>query len=135
LVNRDGFDSKERSPYPRTCKIERVFEKSFSVDFTTPVSQKQRQLRRIGSGAIMFSVEGTFQNGVVQLNQPVTGRDGQKVLIVFLPAEKESPIADSVWSDFAQLLQESQVNTGIHDFAHQHDHYLHGIPKREDLAE
>jgi len=84
---------------------------------------------------LRFSVEGIFQNGVVQLNQPVTGRDGQKVLIVFLPAENESPIADSAWSDFAQLLQESQVKTGIHDFAHQHDHYLHGAPKREDLAE
>jgi len=37
----------------------------------------------------MFSVEGTFQNGVVHLNQPVTGRDGQKVLIVFLSNRTE----------------------------------------------
>lgn len=80
----------------------------------------------------MFSVEGIFHNGVVQLNQPVTGRDGQKVLIVFLQEENESPIAEEAWGDFAQLLKECQVNTGISDLAHQHDHYLHGTPKRED---
>ncbi len=59
----------------------------------------------------MLSVKGTFQNGVVQLKQPVAGRDGQKVLIVFLQEENESLIADSAWGDFAQLLKESQVNT------------------------
>lgn len=79
----------------------------------------------------MLSVEGIFHNGVVQLNQPVTGRDGQKVLIVFLQ-ENESLVADSSWGDFAQLLKECQVNTGISDLAYQHDHYLHGTPKREN---
>ena len=80
----------------------------------------------------MLSVEGIFHNGVVQLNQPVAGRDGQKVLIVFLQEENESLIADSSGGDFAQLLKECQVNTGMRDLAHQHDHYLHGTPKRED---
>ena len=80
----------------------------------------------------MLSVEGTFQNGVVQLNQPIDGRDGQRVLIVFLQEENELPIPDSAWDDFAELLKECQVNTGIRDLAHQHDHYLYGTPKRED---
>jgi predicted DNA-binding antitoxin AbrB/MazE fold protein len=80
----------------------------------------------------MLSVEGIFHNGVVQLSQPIAGRDGQKVLIVFLQEDNELPIADSAWGDFAKLLKECQVNTGISDLAHQHDHYLHGIPKRED---
>ncbi len=80
----------------------------------------------------MLSIEGTFQNGVVQINQPVAGRDGQKVLIVFLQEKNEPAISDSAWSDFAQLLKECQVNTAIRDLAHQHDHYLHGTPKRED---
>lgn len=74
------------------------------------------------------------QNGVVQFNQPVAGRDGQKVLIVFLQEENESPIADSAWDDFAQLLKECQVNTGIRGLAHQYDYYLHGTPKRDDFA-
>lgn len=80
----------------------------------------------------MLSVEGTFQDGVVQLDHPVAGRDGQKVLIVFLQEENEPPIANSAWNDFAQLLKSCQVDTGIPDLAHQHDHYLHGTPKRED---
>lgn len=80
----------------------------------------------------MLSVEGTFRNGVVQLNQPIAGRDGQKVLIVFLHEEHEPSIADSAWNDFAELLKDCQVITGIADLAHQHDHYLHGTPKRED---
>jgi hypothetical protein len=79
----------------------------------------------------MLSVEGTFQNGVVQLNQPAVQRDGQKVLIVFLQEEGESPIADSAWGDFAQILEDCQVNTGMRDLAHQHDHYLYGTSKRE----
>ncbi|MGA7934120.1 MAG: hypothetical protein WCA35_11280 [Kovacikia sp.] len=80
----------------------------------------------------MLSVEGTFQNGVVQLNQPVAGRDGQKVLIVFFQDENEPPIVDSAWDDFAQLLKDCQIHTGIPDLAHQHDHYLHSTPKREN---
>jgi hypothetical protein len=80
----------------------------------------------------MLSVEGTFKDGVIQLNQPVIGRNGQKVMIVFLQEDNEPPIADSAWNDFALLLKECQVHTGISDLAHQHDHYLHGTPKRED---
>lgn len=82
----------------------------------------------------MLSVEGTFQDGVVQLDQPVAGREGQRVIIVFLQEESEAAVADSdsAWGDFAMLLKDCQVNTGIRDLAHQHDHYLHGTPKRED---
>ncbi len=81
----------------------------------------------------MLSIEGTFQNGVVQPDQPVVGRDGQKVLIVFVQEEDdESPVANTAWGDFAQLLADCQVRTGISDLAHQQDHYRHGTPKRED---
>jgi hypothetical protein len=34
------------------------------------------------------------------------------------------------WSDLADLIQQSQVETGIPDLAAEHDHYLHGKPKR-----
>jgi hypothetical protein len=33
-------------------------------------------------------------------------------------------------SDLADLIQQSQVGTGIPDLAAEHDHYLHGKPKR-----
>ncbi|NDJ16900.1 hypothetical protein GS601_06290 [Myxacorys almedinensis A] len=80
----------------------------------------------------MLSVEGTFQGGIVQLVQPIAGRDGQRVIIIFVQEESESGIPDSAWNDFTLLLKDCQMNTGISDLAHQHDHYLHGTPKRED---
>ena len=33
--------------------------------------------------------------------------------------------------DLGQLLERCQVNTGISDLSYQHDHYLHGTPKKE----
>jgi hypothetical protein len=52
----------------------------------------KRQLRKVVERIAMLSVEGTFQNGVVQLNQPIAGRNGQKVMIVFLQDENESAL-------------------------------------------
>lgn len=37
---------------------------------------------------------------------------------------------DSDWDKLSQILDECQINTGITDLAEQHDHYIHGIPKR-----
>ena len=34
------------------------------------------------------------------------------------------------WNDLSDLIQQSQVETGIADLAAEHDHYLHGKPKR-----
>ena len=33
--------------------------------------------------------------------------------------------------DLGQLLERCQVSTGVFDLSYQHDHYLHGTPKRE----
>jgi hypothetical protein len=52
----------------------------------------KQQLRKVVERIAMLSVEGTFQNGVVQLNQPIAGRNGQKVMIVFLQDENESAL-------------------------------------------
>jgi hypothetical protein len=36
------------------------------------------------------------------------------------------------WDALMKLVEECQVDTGIPDLAHQHDHYLYGTPKREE---
>lgn len=36
------------------------------------------------------------------------------------------------WASFTALIDKHQMDMGISDFAHQHDHYIHGTPKRED---
>ncbi len=38
---------------------------------------------------------------------------------------------DRFWNEFDQIIEEGQMSTGISDLSYQHDHYLHGIPKRE----
>ena len=39
---------------------------------------------------------------------------------------------DSDWDKLSQILDECQIETGITDLAEQHDHYIHGTPKREN---
>jgi hypothetical protein len=38
---------------------------------------------------------------------------------------------DDDWDRFEALISQYGVDTGIEDLAHQHDHYIHGTPKRE----
>lgn len=35
------------------------------------------------------------------------------------------------WDELGELLERCQIETGIPDLAEQHDHYIHGCPKRE----
>jgi hypothetical protein len=83
----------------------------------------------------MKTVSGTYQNGIVQLDEPLPEQDRQKVLITFLdemlPLPADSVSDESAWDQLTQLVQKSQVKSGVGDLAHQHDHYLYGTPKRE----
>ena len=80
----------------------------------------------------MLSVKGQFKDGVAQPLEPVEGREGQPVIIVFLEEEMAGLMAEeleSAWDALEQLIEQSAVETGIPDLAHQHDHYLYGKPK------
>lgn len=86
----------------------------------------------------MLSVRGVYRNKVVRLPQPISARDGQDVIVVFLDEDTEaiplvaSPSADETdWAAFERLTEVHTVKTGISDLAHQHDHYLYGKPKTE----
>ena len=82
----------------------------------------------------MLSVKGTFQNGVVHPNEPIEGHEGQSVIIVFVEENRTLQPAtpeDSDWDKLRQLIKNCAVDTDIGDLAHQHDHYLYGMPKRE----
>ncbi|MCC5607759.1 hypothetical protein LC612_13415 [Nostoc sp. CHAB 5834] len=82
----------------------------------------------------MLSVKGTFQDGVVHPNEPIEGHEGQSVIIVFVEENRTPEPAtpeDSDWDKLRQLIKNCAVDTDIDDLAHQHDHYLYGMPKRE----
>ncbi|HEX8199991.1 MAG TPA: hypothetical protein VF590_05855 [Isosphaeraceae bacterium] len=81
----------------------------------------------------MLSVKGTFRNGVAQPNEPVEGRAGRDVIIVFLEGDDAGPAlteAESENDSLLRLIHECQMDVGIEDLAHHHDHYLHDKPKR-----
>ena len=80
----------------------------------------------------MQAIKGIIQNGVIHPNELVTEREGQSVVILFV--ENTSPstfMNDETWDELDRLLEECQIDIGISDLAHQHDHYIHGTPKRE----
>ncbi len=85
----------------------------------------------------MVSVRGTFRNGSAQPEEVVDGQEGQPVLITFLEgAATPSPEPiETDWEALTQLLKECEVDTGIEDLAHQHEHYLYGTPKQPDPSE
>ena len=71
---------------------------------------------------------------MVHPNEPIEGHEGQSVIIVFVEENSTPGSAtpeDSDWDKLRQLIKNCAVDTDIGDLAHQHDHYLYGMPKRE----
>lgn len=87
---------------------------------------------------MMVSIKGTFQNGVVQPDEPIADREGQTVIITFVEESAEAIASDKSdidrvagWDQLMQSIDQNTMDAGIEDLAHQHDHYLHGKQKQE----
>lgn len=84
----------------------------------------------------MRSVEGTFKNGIAYPNELIKEQDGESVIITFMDSNlNHSPSDDLLWNSddldqFDQLIENCLIDTDIEDLAYQHDHYIHGTPKR-----
>ena len=74
-----------------------------------------------------MEIEGTFTNGVVVPDAPDQLAEGERVRIVKeanSQPEQASPLAE-------RLLKIAGTAAGLPvDLARNHDHYLHGAPKR-----
>ena len=81
----------------------------------------------------MLSIKGTFRDGVAFPAEVVDGLEGRSVIITFLDESRPSPAVEGGCDDgydaLSRLIEETQVETGIGDLAHQHDHYLYGTTK------
>ncbi len=78
----------------------------------------------------MLTIKGTYRDGKIQFSEPVPQRESQ-VLVIFLDEESPPPVSEKQdWEAFNRLIAECQLETGITDLAHQHDHYLYGKPKQ-----
>ena len=82
----------------------------------------------------MLGVKGTYRNGVIELDGPLEVEDGDSVWVTPLPDRELLRPLEQIAVDendtLGKLIERCQVNTGIGDLAHQHDHYLYGTPKR-----
>jgi hypothetical protein len=81
----------------------------------------------------MLSVKGKFQNGVALPDQNVEGREGRPVIITFVDDSDQAvePVGgETGYAALNRLIEECQVDSGLTDLAHQHDHYLYSTPKQ-----
>jgi len=84
-----------------------------------------------------MTYHGTVQNGIVVLDNGVTLPDGTPVTVVPITAtpSKETDGAEpTIWQKLADLGRrvESEPCDLPADLAENHDHYLHGLPKRHE---
>jgi len=68
-------------------------------------------------------LEGTVHNGSIVLDEFCTLPDGAWVEVI-LKSEPKSTVGDRL------LALAGLIDDGPDDLADQHDHYLHGTPKR-----
>jgi hypothetical protein len=83
-----------------------------------------------------MTYQGTVQNGLVVLQDGATLPDGTIVTVVPVPrASQETGGSDTrtIWQQLADLGRqvESEPCDLPTDLAANHDHYLHGLPKRQ----
>ena len=70
-----------------------------------------------------MTFQGTFQNGVIVLDQPAPLQEGDRVRVV-VDGKTDAATLSSL------LKFAGTVNDLPSDMAAQHDHYIHGTPKR-----
>lgn len=87
----------------------------------------------------MQSIKGIFKDGVVYPNETITYPEFHPVIITFLDVPTDTTNISvseekyqAEWDKLLSLVENCQMETGITDLAHQHDHYLYGTPKNDD---
>ncbi len=81
-----------------------------------------------------MTVEGHIENGQIILNQPVVLPEGKKVRVEVLEGEPSTSAlptelpATTQFDHYAPIV--GAIDDLPNDFAAQHDHYVHGTPKK-----
>ena len=72
-----------------------------------------------------MAIEGIVTNGMIVLDPPQCLPEGARVEVVLKPVDEQPKSLRTI------LLESAGCMTGLPtDFASQHDHYIHGTPKR-----
>lgn len=78
-----------------------------------------------------MTLSGTVMNGVVVLDGGPVPVEGTKVDVVVRPSPGEEKPAEQPKGPHAWMLEfAGKLHDMPADFAEQHDHYIHGTPKR-----
>ena len=78
-------------------------------------------------------LEGTIKNGTIVLDQPPSLPDGERVEVEIKPLAQSKPAEKS--PTLLGLLKLAGTLSDLPaDFAAEHDHYIHGTPKRSKNA-
>ena len=81
-----------------------------------------------------------FPQEVEEWLEEEASRQGQapadfvRTAIVRMRPATHTPIQDDAptnWDALDRIIDANQIETGVSDLAHQHDHYIHGKPKRD----
>lgn len=78
----------------------------------------------------MITVKGKVENGKILALEPLDEEfEGREVAITLI--EKVAKESGDDWQELFDSMERNRIETGIGDLAHQHDHYLYGLPKRD----
>jgi ssDNA-specific exonuclease RecJ len=72
-----------------------------------------------------MAIEGTVTNGMIVLDAPQVLPEGARVEVVLKPPAEQPKTLREILLESAGSMTDLPV-----DFAAQHDHYIHGTPKR-----
>lgn len=80
-----------------------------------------------------MTIRGTVRGGVVVLPEDVALPDGAEVDVVVADVSSSKAESSTIWDKLADLgLWAETLPTDLPtDLAENHDHYLHGRPKRQ----
>ena len=72
-----------------------------------------------------MAIEGTVTNGMIVLDLPQVLPEGARVEVVIKPTAEQPKTLREILLETAGCMTDLPA-----DFAAQHDHYVHGTPKR-----
>ena len=74
---------------------------------------------------------GHIENGMIVLDEATTLPDGMKVRVELVPVATHQPVTDKLQTDYEHYQSIiGAIDDMPSDLAEQHDHYIHGTPKK-----
>jgi predicted DNA-binding antitoxin AbrB/MazE fold protein len=80
------------------------------------------------------NLKAIYERGMLRLIDPLSLPDGTPVDVTITAHEEAATSGreDQSWDVLTQLIADCAMDTGVADLAQQHDHYLYGLPKKQN---